>query len=117
MKKFLAAILVLMMLTMSFVACDVSDDSSDGDDLKNTESSEKNDKGGNKDKENTDNKENTENTDEKKYEDAVALISQGKYSKAYEALLTISDDEPAKETLKNFFYAPQKGGRKVEICG
>ena len=108
MKKFLAAILVLMMLTMSFVACDVSDDSSDGDDLKNTESSEKNDKGGNKDKENTDNKENTENTDEKKYEDAVALISQGKYSKAYEALLAISDYEPAKESLKNFFYAPQK---------
>lgn len=43
-----------------------------------------------------------------KYEEACELIDEGKLEEAYAILKELNDYEPAKEKIKNFFYAPQQ---------
>ena len=45
---------------------------------------------------------------DQKYEEACELIDEGKLEEAYAILKELNDYEPAKEKIKNFFYAPQQ---------
>lgn len=56
---------------------------------------------------NEDNNQNTEtNVIETKYASACNLIVSGNYAEAYQLLNEIQEYAPAREKLKNFFYAP-----------
>lgn len=128
MKKILSILLLVAMLATVLTACaqtpssekeetssqgsidnnstnnDTSDTDSDTDSDTNSDTNSNTNTNNNNDNSNTP---STTLTTEEKYNNALSLISEGKYTEAYNLLSEIKTYEPAKEKLKNFFYAPK----------
>lgn len=131
MKKALSIILVSVMLLASLSACTSANDdgtesatqapivpvetqasTTDDGNSSNADSNKNNgntnaDKGKESEKESESESEKAQ-TDEEKFASATALIAAKNYEEAYNILKTLTAYAPAKEKLKNFFYAPQK---------
>ena len=123
MKKILSILLLIAMLATVFTSCNLapsteseenSSQSSTNNDSPNTNISDT-DNNNNTSTDTNNNNNNDDNTNtpsttltnEEKYNNAVSLIAEGKYTEAYELLSEIKTYEPAKEKLKNFFSAPK----------
>ncbi|MBO7302716.1 MAG: hypothetical protein J6U68_00840 [Clostridia bacterium] len=129
MKKALSIFLIAIMLIASLSACTSAKDdgtesatqapivpvetqasTTDDGNSSNADSNKNNgntntDKGKESEKESESEK---AQTDEEKFASATALIANKNYEEAYNILINLTSYAPAKEKLKNFFYAPQK---------
>ena len=109
MKKSLLILLLIALLSTLCTSCTKTqseDSSQDSTQISISSSTE-----GNPTKESNDNNDthtsSSTSTNEEKYNKALSLIAEGKYTEAYELLCEIKTYGPAKEKLKNFFYAPK----------
>lgn len=121
MKKLISILVLIAMLTAVFTSCNItpSTEPEENPSQSSTNNDSTNDDSTNNDTSDTDNNINNDNdndnvntppptlTTEEKYNKAGSLIAEEKYTEAYELLYEIKTYEPAKEKLKNFFYAPQ----------
>ena len=111
MKKILSILLLIAMLVPVFTSCNLipsnePEESSSQDSTPDTTITDTNNNNGNE------NTPPTTLTNEEKFNNASSLIAEGKYTEAYALLSEIKSYEPAKEKLKNFFYAPKTVDKK-----
>lgn len=139
MKKALSIFLIAIMLIASLSACTSAKDdgtesatqapivpvetqasTTDDGNSSNADSNKNNgntnaDKGKESEKESESESEKAQ-TDEEKFASATALIAAKNYEEAYNILKTLTAYAPAKEKLKNFFYAPQTISEKSKYA-
>lgn len=109
--KTLALILsILLCLSVVFASCDKNDGEPQSTTASTTENNKSNNvvngDSNNGDNDNDNNNGYSELSEEEKYNKACLLITEGKNEEAYKLLNEIKTYAPAKEKLKNFFYAP-----------
>lgn len=110
MKKYLKSVqlicILLLVCTLFLTACGGTQQPPVSSEPEGSENASTNDNDNNINDSNNDNQISDEKKE--KYDQACALISQGKIEEAYTLLKSISTYAPAQEKLKNFFYAPAK---------